>query len=71
MSANPSVGIRFSKLDKAALVELASRLEMNQTQTVRTLVRETLAVLKEREAALITNQSSKNRTASNAKPPTS
>ncbi len=47
---SPNLALRFSELDKAALVELASRLQMNQTQTLRSLVRETLAVLKEREA---------------------
>jgi len=69
---SPNLALRFSKLDKDALVELASRLQMNQTQTVRVLVRETLAILKERESLVpITDQSSRNRTASNANTPTS
>lgn len=50
MATGPSLALRFSELDKAALVELAARLDLNQTQTVRVLVRETLTVLKEREA---------------------
>ena len=71
-SNSPNLALRFSDLDKAALVELASRLHMNQTQTVRVLVRETLAILKERESLVpITDQSSRNRTASNANTPTS
>lgn len=46
---SPNVALRFNQLDKAALVELARRLQMNQTQTVRVLVREALAVLKEQD----------------------
>ncbi len=50
MPTNPNVALRFNELDKAALVELANRLQMNRTETIRVLVREALAVLKEREA---------------------
>ena len=46
-SAN--LALRFSPLDKSALVELSQRLEMSQTETLRLLVRETLALLKERD----------------------
>lgn len=49
-TTNPNVALRLNELDKAALVELSNRLQMNQSQTIRVLVRETLAVLKEREA---------------------
>jgi hypothetical protein len=50
MPNNPSVGIRFNELDKAALKELAVRLNMSQANVLRGLVRETLTILKEREA---------------------
>ena len=50
MRTNPNIALRFNELDKAALIELSQRLQMNRTQTIRVLVRETLAVLKEREA---------------------
>ena len=50
MPANPSVGIRFSELDKSMLQELAARLNMSQSSTLRVLVRETLAILKEHES---------------------
>jgi hypothetical protein len=48
--ANPSVGIRFNELDKAQLRELAARLNMSQSNVLRGLVRETLAILKEQDA---------------------
>lgn len=67
-TSKPSVAMRFDKLDKAALVELASRLQMSQTQTVRVLVRETLAILKEREDAH--NADHQTRMAAHAKPST-
>jgi hypothetical protein len=51
MQNSPNVAFRFSESDKAALKELAARLQMNQTNTVRALVRETLAILKEREGS--------------------
>jgi hypothetical protein len=50
MATGANVAIRFGELDKAALRELAQRLQRNQSDTLRILVRETLAVLKEREA---------------------
>ena len=50
MANSPTVAVRFGKLDKAALMELAQRLQRNQSDTLRILVRETLAVLKERDA---------------------
>jgi hypothetical protein len=46
-TTSPSVSLRFGELDKANLVELAERLQMNKTQLVRVLVRETLLILKE------------------------
>lgn len=49
MTVGPSIAFRFNELDKEALLELSKRLDMNKTQTVRVLVRETLAILKERE----------------------
>ena len=49
MANSPNVAIRFGELDKAALKELATRLERSQSDTLRILVRETLAVLKERD----------------------
>jgi len=57
MSLKPNIAARFNELDKAALVELTNRLQMNQTQVLRTLVRETLAVLKEQEATTINDKS--------------
>jgi len=50
MATGANVAVRFCELDKAALRELAQRLQRNQSDTLRILVRETLAVLKEREA---------------------
>jgi len=50
MAANPTVGIRFTEQDKAALVELSRRLKMSQSNTLRTLVREMLNILKEDES---------------------
>ncbi|MFT3892990.1 MAG: hypothetical protein QM730_15270 [Anaerolineales bacterium] len=47
---HPNLVLRFSPTDKAALVELSQRLDLNQTETLRVLVRETLAILKERDA---------------------
>jgi len=49
VSNNPNLALRFSPLDKAALVELSQLLKMNQTETLRLLVRETLVALKKRE----------------------
>ena len=45
MSTSPNLALRFSPVDKAALVELAERLSLNQTDVVRLLVREKLAIL--------------------------
>ena len=53
-TVGPNVALRFDKLDKAALVELSRRLQLNQTETVRVLVRESLAILKERESNIPT-----------------
>ena len=50
MAISPNVAVRFGELDKAALKELAQRLQRNQSDTLRLLVRETLATLKERDA---------------------
>ena len=50
MAVTPTVVIRMNDPDKAALLELATRLQRNQSETVRVLVRETLAVLKEQDA---------------------
>ncbi len=36
-------------IDRAALRELAARLQRNQNETIRVLVRETLAILKEQD----------------------
>jgi hypothetical protein len=47
---NPNLALRFSQLDKARLVELSQRLEMNQTETIRVLVRGALEILKEQDA---------------------
>ena len=49
MTISPNLSLRFSNEDKAALKEVAERLQMNQTQTIRVLVREVLVVLKDRE----------------------
>jgi len=51
MNLAPSLALRLAPVDKAALVELAARLQRSQTDTVRVLVRETLAILKEQDAA--------------------
>jgi len=49
--ANNETGVlvRMSMLDKAALQELATRLQRNQNETIRVLIRETLAVIKEQD----------------------
>lgn len=48
---NKPTGFRLNDVDKAALRELTQRLQMkNRTETVRALVHETLAILKERDA---------------------
>jgi hypothetical protein len=39
----PSLAMRFDKTDKSALVKVASRMGLSQTETVRVLVRERLA----------------------------
>ena len=49
MSLGPNVSMRFDELDKAALVELAARLRRSQTEVLRGLVRESLAILKEQD----------------------
>jgi hypothetical protein len=50
MATGANVAVRFGELDKQALRELARRLQRNQSDTLRILVRETLAVLEERDA---------------------
>jgi hypothetical protein len=49
MATETSVLVRMSLPDRAALRELATRLQRNQNETIRVLVRETLAILKEQE----------------------
>ncbi len=44
-----SVLVRMNLIDRAALRELAARLQRNQNETIRVLVRETLAILKEQD----------------------
>lgn len=51
MTVSANVAIRFNAPDRQALKELARRLQRNQSDTVRLLVRETLAVLKEQDKA--------------------
>ena len=53
MAISPTVAVRFGELDKAALKELAKRLQRNQSDTLRLLVRETLAVLKENDGKTV------------------
>jgi hypothetical protein len=43
------ITVRVSHLDKAAFKEIANRLQMSQSETLRLLVRETLAVIQERD----------------------
>jgi len=43
---NPITPIRLNPQDKAALVELSARLRRGQSDTIRFLVRESLAALK-------------------------
>lgn len=38
----PTLAMRFDKTDKTALVKVASRMGLSQTETVRVLVRERL-----------------------------
>ncbi len=49
MTNETSVLVRMSLPDRAALRELATRLQRNQNETIRVLVRETLAILKEQD----------------------
>ena len=51
MTTAISLAMRLDPVDKAALVELSARLQRSQTDTVRVLVRETLAIIKEQDAA--------------------
>ena len=51
MATDSSLLVRFNGPDRAALIELAKRLERNQAETIRSLVRETLVVLKEQDRA--------------------
>lgn len=50
MASGANVAVRFSELDKQALMELAARLQRNQSDVLRILVRETLNVLREQDA---------------------
>ncbi len=49
--ANETTGVlvRMNLIDRAALRELAARLQRNQNETIRVLIRETLAILKEQD----------------------
>lgn len=49
MATNPNVIARFSDPDKAALRELAARLQRSQSDVLRVLVRETLVILQEQD----------------------
>lgn len=49
MANDTSILVRLSLPEKAALRELATRLQRNQNETVRVLIRETLAILKEQD----------------------
>lgn len=49
MANETGVLVRLSLSEKAALRELATRLQRNQNETVRVLIRETLAILKEQD----------------------
>ena len=49
MTDGPTVTVRFDALDKAALIEIATRLQRSQSDVLRGLVRETLKVLQEQE----------------------
>ena len=49
MSYNPQP-IRFTPEERLMLQELARRLERNQTETVRILIREALAIIKEKDS---------------------
>ncbi len=44
-----SVLVRMNLINRAALRELAARLQRNQNETIRVLVRETLSILKEQD----------------------
>jgi len=52
-----AVTLRVSNADKAEFRELAERLRKSQSETIRLLVRETLAILREKDAK---NEQSKN-----------
>lgn len=52
MSPTPSLAVRLDPAEKAMLKELAARLRRSQTETIRVLVREALAILKEQDAKL-------------------
>jgi len=43
------IAVRVSNDDKQAFMELAKRLQRTQSETLRLLVRETLAVIQERD----------------------
>lgn len=49
MPTGANVAVRFDAFEKAALREVAERLHRNQSQTLRELVREALAVLREKD----------------------
>ena len=54
MNISPSLALRLAPVDKTALVELAAHLQRSQTDTVRVLVREALAIIHEQDAAKTT-----------------
>ena len=47
MAEGPNVSIRFDDLDKAALVQIAERLQRSQSEVLRGLVRETWKIMQE------------------------
>ena len=51
MPIQNALAMRLNPLEKASLRELANRLQRSQTQVVRDLVMQTLAILKEQDAA--------------------
>ena len=49
MTLHPITPIRMNPKEKADLVKLSKRLKMNQSSTVRALVREALSILNEQD----------------------
>lgn len=50
MAITGVIGARFDDMDKAALKELAARLQRSQSDVLRGLVRTTLEILREQDA---------------------